>query len=95
MDKKSVTYPKEEKIQLPLGVVLKVLLSFLSSVLTDKQILFAKQAFEFQDHCVIEFYAQYCRNCGSFVSRRLDRSVLELCDKQVVSTIILTINSVT
>ena len=39
---------------------------------TDKQILFAKQVFEFQDHCVIEFYAQYCRNCGSFVSRRLD-----------------------
>ena len=39
---------------------------------TDKQIIFTKQVFEFQDHCVIEFYAQYCRNCGSFVSRTLD-----------------------
>ena len=72
MDKKSVTYPKEEKIQLPLGVRGAKAPALFSILGTDKQILFAKQAFEFQDHCVIEFYAQYCRNCGSFVSRRLD-----------------------
>ena len=128
MDKKSVTYPKEEKIQLPLGVrgakaaalfsekvknsspkslsaycrptvgsiptvnrqlsdcrptvgqqsadsflgELFFTFSLFSIFSTDKQILFAKQVFEFQDHCVIEFYAQYCRNCRSFLSRRLD-----------------------
>ena len=69
MDKKSVTYPKEEKIQLPLGVHGAKAAALFSIFRTDKQILFAKQVFEFQDHCVIEFYAQYC---GSFVSRRLD-----------------------
>ena len=72
MDKKSVTYPKEEKIQLPLGVRGAKAAVLFSTFCTDKQILFAKQVFEFQDHCVIEFYAQYYRNCASFVSRRLD-----------------------
>ena len=72
MDKKSVTYPKEKKIQLPLGVRGAKAAALFSIFGTDKQILFAKQVFEFQDYCVIEFYAQYCRNCGSFVSRRLD-----------------------
>ena len=72
MDKKSVTYPKEEKIQLPLGVRGAKAAALFSFFGTDKQILFAQQVFEFQDHyCVIEFYAQYCRNCGSFVSRKL------------------------
>ena len=75
MDKKSVTYPKEEKIQLPLGVRGAKAAALFSIIFgTDKQnlILFAEQVFEFQDHCVIEFYAQYYRNCRSFVSRRLD-----------------------
>ena len=67
MDKESVTYPKEEKIQLPLGVRGAKAAALFSIFGTDKQIVFAKQVFEFQDHCVIEFYAQYCRNCGSFV----------------------------
>ena len=60
MDKKSVTYPKEEKIQLPLGVCGAKAAALFSIFGTDKQILFAKQVFKFQDHCVIEFYAQYC-----------------------------------
>ena len=66
MDKKSVPYPKEvqEKIQLLLGVRGAKAAALFSTFSTDKQILFAKQVFEFQDHCVIEFYAQYCRNCG-------------------------------
>ena len=72
MDKKSVTYPKEEKIQLPLGVHGAKAAALFSIFGIHKQILFAKQVFEFQDHCAIEFYAQYCRNWGSFVSRRLD-----------------------
>ena len=72
MDKKSVTYPKEEKIQLPLGVRGAEAAALFSIFGTDKQILFAKQAFEFQGHRLIEFYAQYCRNCGSFVSREHD-----------------------
>ena len=72
MDKKTVTYPKEEKIQLLLGVRGAKAAVLFSTFGTDKLILFAKQVFEFQDHCVIEFYAQYCRNCGSFVSRTLD-----------------------
>ena len=66
MDKESVTYPKEEKIQLALGVHGAKAAALFSIFGTDKQILFAKQVFEFQDHCVIEFYAQYCRNCVSF-----------------------------
>ena len=72
MDKKSVTYPKEEKIQLPLGVRGAKAAALFSIFGTDKQILFAKQVFEFQDHCVIEFNAQCCRIYGSFVTRRLD-----------------------
>ena len=88
MDKKSVTFPKEEKIQLPLSVCGAKAAALFSIFGTDKQILFAKQVFEFQDHCVIESYAQYCRNCRS-------GPLLELCDKQVVSTITLMINSVT
>ena len=83
MDKKSVTYPKEEKIQLPLGVRGAIAAALFSIFGTDKQILFAKQVFEFQDHCVIELYVE--------TGDRL----LELCDKQIVSTIIVTINSVT
>ena len=55
MDKKSVTYPKEEKIQLPLGVRGAKAAALFSIFGTDKQILFAKQVFEFQEHCVIEF----------------------------------------
>ena len=39
MDKKSVTYPKEEKIQLPLGVRGA---KFLSSVFTNKSYLLNK-----------------------------------------------------
>ena len=72
MDKKSVPYPKEvqEKIQLPLGLCGAKAAALFFTFGTDKQILFAKQVFEFQDHCAIELYAQYCRNCGSFVSRR-------------------------
>ena len=54
MDKKSVTYPKEEKIQLPLGVRGAKVAAPFSIFASDKQILFAKQVFEFQDHCVIE-----------------------------------------
>ena len=56
----------------PLGVHGAKAAALFSTYGTDKQILFTKQVFEFQDHCVIEFYAQYCRNCASFVSRRLD-----------------------
>ena len=47
MDKKSVTYPKEEKIQLPLGVCGAKAAALFSIFGTDKQILFAKQVFEF------------------------------------------------
>ena len=72
MDKKLVTYPKEEKIQLPLGVRGAKAAALFSIFGTDKQISFGEKVFEFPDHCVIEFYAQYCRNCGSFVSRRPD-----------------------
>ena len=73
MDKKSVIYPKEEKIQLLLGTHGAKAAALFSLFGTDKQILFAKQAFEFQDHCVIQFSAQHCRKCGLFVSR------LDLC----------------
>ena len=73
MDKKSVTYPKEEKIQLPLGIKGAKAAALFSFFGTDKQILFAKQVSKFQDHCVIQFSEQHCRKCGSFVSR------LDLC----------------
>ena len=54
MDKKLVTYPKEETIQLPLGVRGAKAAAPFSIFASDKRILFAKQVFEFQDHCVIE-----------------------------------------
>ena len=53
MDKKLVPYPKEvqEKIQPPLGLRGAKAAVLFSTFGTDKQILFAKQVFEFQDHC--------------------------------------------
>ena len=45
MDKKSVTYPKEEKIQLPLGVHGAKAAALFSIFGTDKQISFAKQVY--------------------------------------------------
>ena len=59
MDKKLVTYPKGEKIKLPFGVRRAKTAALFSIFGTDKQILLAKQVFQFQDYCVIEFYAQY------------------------------------
>ena len=50
MDKKTVTYPKEEKSQLPLGARGAKAAAVFSIFGTDKQILFAKQV-----SC--EFYA--------------------------------------
>ena len=63
---------RQKKIQLPLRFRGAKAAALFSMFGTDKQILFAKQVFEFQDHCAIEFCAQCCRICASFVSRRLD-----------------------
>lgn len=57
MDKKSETYPKEEKIQLPLGVRCSKIVCAKAAALfsifgNDKQILFGKQV------CVVEVYTQ-------------------------------------
>ena len=50
---------QRREMKLPLGVRGAKTATLFSIFSTDKQILLAKQVFQFQDHCVIEFYAQY------------------------------------
>ena len=82
------SYPKEEKIQLPLGVRGAKAAALFSIFGTDKQILFAKQVLYFNFKIIVWLNSMH--NTVETVDH-----LLELCDKQVVSTIILTINSVT